>query len=184
MGLDWCNGRREVLEIETELGLNLQTGRPVVGDTELPVIANKSAHSPRSTRFRLRAWRRGKGLREPGRSVDGGFDEAHFADLPVTKIVKIEGDTPAREREEGCTVLPRLQCDGFRRQAIREADLELADVDGRSWERSFQRPFCESRQLPRRVVEARSQNRCRGKKYNQEDAQPPARAPRGRLTAG
>ena len=54
----------------------------------------------------------------------------------------------------------------FRREPIRKGDIELADFHGRSRERSFQRPFGESREVPRGEINPRTESEGRSKEYN------------------
>jgi hypothetical protein len=58
---------------------------------------------------------------------------------------------------------------------VGQMPIELADFHGRSRERSFQRPFGESREVPRGEIDPRTESERRSKESNQERAQPPAK---------
>ena len=160
--MDLCRrrGGREVFKVEAKLRVDRQTGRAIVRNTEFTIVANDPAHGPGNARLSggLRPWWRGEGLRQSRRSVDHRFDEAHLADLPATKIVEIERDASSGEGEESRSILARLENERFRGEAVREGDLKLADFDGRSRERPFQRPFRESREVPGGEIDPRTQD--------------------------
>ena len=179
MGLCRRRGGREVFKVEGKLGVDRQAGGSVVRNIKFAVVANQPAHGPWNARFcgRLRARRRGEGLRQSRRSVYHGFNEAHLTDLPATKIVEIERDASSGEGKESGAVLARLEDERFRGEAVRKGDLEFADFDGRSGERSFQRPFGKSRKVPRGEINPRHQNEGRNKEQSQQRAQPPAQTP-------
>ena len=119
------------------------------------MIANEFPYAPGRACFRgtLRPGGRGEGFDESWGSVDHGFEEAHLADLPATKIVEAEGDASSREGQECRAILPGLEGDRFSRESIGEVKVKLADFDSGSRECPFQRPFRESRQVSGRVVD-------------------------------